>query len=323
MKILVTGGAGFIGSHLVDYYLKKGDEVWAIDDLSTGQRRNLPDHENLRFALADVSQYPHLDEAVAWSDRIIHAAATVGMLNVLAHPSQTFDNNLHTMDALFTAIKKQKKKIRLLFLSSSGVYWHSPLEHGVLSEKTPIIVHPEYYNQEPYSLSKIAGEVKTLCLGEEEQLFCTVARIFNTIGVRQSGKYGMVVPRMIKQAIKNEPLTVFGDGKQTRSFVNVHDTVKALAQLLETDGARGEIINVGHDREIAILELAELIKKSLNSKSEIIFIPYREAYGMDFIDVPHRRPSLEKMKKVIGFVPEWTLEESIIEIAASLEARKV
>ena len=319
MRILVTGGAGFIGSHIVEQYLRKGHEVWAIDDLATGQELNLPKDEKLRFGKGKLSEYPQLEEAVAWSERIFHAAATVGMKNVLQNPTYTFSNNLHAMDALFSAMKKHKNGTKLLFLSSSGVYWNSKTENGVFSEKTPLLVQPEHFKQEPYSLSKIAGEVMTLAFCDEHDIDCKVARIFNTVGVRQTGKYGMVVPRLVSQAFKNEPLTVFGDGKQTRSFINVHDTVEAITLLIENDAAKAEIVNVGNDREISILQLAQIVKEVLGSRSEIVFVPYKEAYGMDFIDVRNRRPCIDKLRKLTGFTPKWTIEETVAEVAASMQ----
>lgn len=320
MKILVTGGAGFIGSHIAEHYLQKGHEVWVFDNLDTGRLSNLPKMENLRITEAKLSQSTEFEEAVAWADLIFHAAATVGMRNVLERPVYTFMNNLYTIEALFEALKKNKKKQRVLFLSSSGVYWNSETEDGSFREETPLIVHSQNYKQEPYSLSKISGEVLMLTAGAELDIFVTVARIFNTVGVRQTGKYGMVVPRFVEWGMHNQPLTVYGDGKQTRSFINVHDTVEGLSRLIECDQARGEITNVGNNRETSILQFAQIVKEVLNSKSEIVLMPYKDAFGFDFVDVRNRRPCIDKLKKLTGFTPKWTIEETVAEVAAYLEA---
>lgn len=316
MKILVTGGAGFIGSHLCEYYLNLGHDVWAIDCLSTGKSSNLPKHSRLKFTEGRISRCAVLDEAIDWADCIFHAAATVGMRNVLEHPIETLTNNLHALESLFEVLADYRTK-RFLFLSSSGVYWNSKSDTA-LREDATLIVHPELYVQEPYSLSKMTGEVLTLNFGKKHSIFVTVARIFNTVGVRQTGQYGMVVPRFINWALKDEPIYVHGDGKQTRSFCNVHDTVEALSQLIECKHADRQIVNVGNDREISIYELAELVKKVLNSKSEIIFQPYKEAFGFDFVDVKNRKPCLEKLQSLTGFKAKWSLEETIAEIASTL-----
>ena len=320
MKVLVTGGAGFIGSHIVEHYLNKGDEVWVIDNLDTGILTNLPAIDRLRICEMDLANCDKLDEAVAWADLIFHAAATVGMHHVLKDPLYTLTNNLKCLEALYESLKKNKKQQRILYLSSSGVYWNTKSKDGLLHENTDLEVHPENYKQDPYTLSKLTGEVMTLNVGAELGLFVTVARVFNTVGVRQTGKYGMVLPRFIEWAIHDHPFMVYGDGQQTRSFCNVHDTVEALTKLIECDKARLEIVNVGNDREIAILDLAKLVKSVLKSKSEIIHVSYKDVFGFDFVDVRSRRPCIDKLKNLIDFHPKWTLEMTIEEIATHLKA---
>jgi UDP-glucose 4-epimerase len=313
--ILVTGGAGFIGSHVVQYHLKKGDSVWAIDNMGTGKGENLPAHPALRLDLADLCSFEHLQEAVNGAQRIYHLCATVGLFNVLAHPREALANNFKTLDCLLQAMVQSDKKKRLLVASSSGVYSHSsPGADGALHEESELRVPSGKFLYESYTLSKIANEVQALSCAHEQGIRCTIARIFNTIGPNQSSKYGMVVPRFIDQALKNEPLTVFGTGRQTRSFCSVHDVVTALDLLLKDSRTENQIFNVGNDRECTILELAEMIIRLTHSRSTISFIPYQKAYGVEFDDVMQRRPSLEKLMRFTGFRPQWSLEEALSEI---------
>lgn len=316
MKIFVTGGAGFIGSHIVEYYLQRGDEVWVVDNLTTGTLDNLPQHPNLRFEKSDISQYKELRKVVQGADVIFHAAASVGMRNVLANPFHTLSNNLATTEALLRVITSKQK---LIFLSSSGVYWNAKGES--FAEDMPLIVNTQDYQQEAYSISKIAGEILALTAAKQKGFSLIVARIFNTIGVRQSGKYGMVVPRFISQALENKPITVYGDGKQTRSFINVHDTVEALVKLAQCD-KKIDIVNVGNDRETSILELAQIVKEVTKSQSEFQLISYEEAFGFSFRDVENRRPAIEKLKELTGFSPKWALEQTIEEIVNAPSLQK-
>lgn len=308
MRVLVTGGAGFIGSHIVEHYSTNGHEVKAVDNLDTGLLENLP---------KGIECLPEaaLKESVEWAELIFHAAAVVGMRNVIEHPAYTMSNNLFSMQTLLNALSA---KHHLIYLSSSGVYWNSPLESdGTFHEETELIVRSQDYVQEAYSLSKLTCEVLALTAAKERGFRLTIPRIFNTVGVRQTGKYGMVVPRFVQQALYNEPLTIYGDGKQTRSFINVHDTVEALSLLVECPKANMEIVNVGNDREITIEELAQIVIEVTGSKSKIKYVPYKEVFGFDFRDARNRRPCIDKLKKLTGFSPVWTLEQTIAEIATA------
>ena len=326
LHVLVTGGAGFIGSHIARYHLDKGNQVWVIDNLDTGNIENIRSyltHSSLQFDQADLRTFPRLQEAVEWSDRIYHTAATLGMEKVIASPVYALSNNFHCCERILEAMDKSKKDIRFIITSSSGVYWHSLLgPDGTFHEDTMMVLPSGEFFQESYSISKITNEVLSLAYGYQKNLHCVIARIFNTIGIRQSGSYGMVVPRFTSQALKGEPITVYGDGLQTRSFCNVHDVVKALELLLENPKSKGEIFNVGNDRECTILELAQIIKNKAASKSEIRFVPYQEAYGIDFKDVARRRPNIEKLIRFTGFKPQLSLEQTIDEILEFAKSEK-
>jgi UDP-glucose 4-epimerase len=320
-KILVTGGAGFIGSHLVKHHLEKGCQVWAIDNLSSGQISNLQtvlSHKNFRFTEANICCWPELQEAVEWSDRIYHMAAIVGQYNVVAYPVETLSTNIISCEKILDAITKTSKKTRLLLPSSSGVYLHSPLPpDGSIVEEAMLMTPSGSFIQESYSISKIVNEVMGLCYVHEKKIHCTVVRIFNTVGVNQTGRYGMVIPRLIEQAIKKEPITIYGDGHQTRSFCNVRDTVIALELLLENPKSSGQIINFGSEEECSILDLAERILKKTKSASPLQYLSYQDAYGMDFIDVEKRRPNIDKFFALTGFKPKWSLDQTLDEIIAS------
>lgn len=319
--ILITGGAGFIGSHLAEYHLNKGDKVWAIDNLLSVSKENLAPlltHPAMRFDQADVRTFAQLQEAVQWSDRIYHMAAIVGMRNVLAHPVETMEVNIETLDAVLQAMRNTKRQTRLLVASSSAVYWNGELgPDGAFHEDVVLPIRSGEFLEESYSVSKIVNEVSALAYGHEYGLHCTVARLFNTVGVRQTGRYGMVVPTFVKQALEGGPITVFGTGDQIRSFCNVHDATVALDLLVSNPKSKGEIFNVGNDRACTILELAQMVKEKTNPSIEIRFLSYKEAYGMDFQDVLKRRPNIDKLYNLTGFRPKWTLEQTIDEILRS------
>ncbi|MCX6989682.1 MAG: NAD-dependent epimerase/dehydratase family protein [Chlamydiae bacterium] len=320
-NILVNGGAGFIGSHLVKYHLDKGSSVWAIDNLSSGSLSNIEpvlSHKNMRFTQGDLCSCPELQEAVEWSDRIYHMAAVVGQYNVVTYPVETLSTNITTCERVLALMAQTKKKTRLLLPSSSGVYLHSPIPQGGANIEEEMLSLPSgHFIQESYCLSKIVNEVMSLSYVHEKKIHCTIARLFNTIGVHQTGRYGMVVPRLIDQALKGEPLTIYGTGLQTRSFFNVHDTVVGLELLLENPESIGQIYNLGSEEECSILDLAHRILKKTNSSSKIQYVPYKEAYGIDFIDVEKRRPDLKKMRALTGFNASWTLDQTLDEIIAS------
>lgn len=314
-NILITGGAGFIGSNLAADQLAKGRQVRVVDNLVTGRMNNLePYLKNpaLHFEQADLGNWKNLEEAVEWADCIFHLAGSVGQRFVLNNPIYTITNNIQGCEAILKAMDKVNRKASLLIASTSELYVHSQENpDGTVSEGAIISVHSDNFLQETYPISKLVNEIMTLSFAYEKGLHCTIARIFNTIGVNQTGVYGMVVPTFIKQALSHQPLTVYGDGLQTRSFSDVRDTITALDLLLDTPASKGEIVNVGNDKECSIIDLANLVKRKTNSRSEIIYMSYKEAYGVPFTDVRRRQPNLQKLKRLTNFNQRWSLEDTI------------
>lgn len=312
MHILVTGGAGFIGSHMVELHLARGDKVHVIDDLSTGSIDNVTrfvGHPNYRFDEADVLTWPQLDRAAAWADRVYHFAAVVGVYRVLAEPTRVLAVNIAGCERLFRSVEHSGWKSQVVVASSSEVYGHNDEE--LLRESQDLTLSTRVGTRWNYSLSKIADEALALSYHKRFNVPVVVARFFNTIGLRQTGRYGMVIPRLVEQALRNEPITVFGSGEQTRSFCDARDTVVALDALAACADADGQVFNVGNDREISIKQLAELVRERAESRSEIRYVSYKEAYGEDFEDIRRRRPCLQKLRSLTGFVHRYTLEHTI------------
>ena len=312
MNILITGGAGFIGSNLAGYHIELGDSVWVVDDLSSGTLDNiseLTEIDTFRFSHADILDWPGLNEAVAWADRIYHMAAIVGVKKVLADPRSVLAANITGTEILFQAIAAVNPKAQVLLASTSEVYGFNP--NVCFSESDDIVFKASKSLRWCYAITKLADEYLAGAYGRNPGLNIVIVRLFNTIGPHQTEKYGWVVPSFIQQALQNEAITVFGDGNQTRSFCDVRDTVYALDLLASTPAANGEIINVGNDHEISILDLARLIKERARSQSDIEFIPYLKAYGVEFEDIFHRRPIVSKLKNLTGFQPGRALTETI------------
>lgn len=313
MHILVTGGAGFIGSNIAEYHLERGDKVHVVDNLSTGSEANVAafrDKPNFRFDRADIVTWSGLDTAVAWADRIYHMAAVVGVYRVLSEPVGTMATNIAGTERLLRSVNRDSWSPQVILASSSEVY--GPHNEAQLSEDDSLIIQSGAPLRWNYAISKLADEGFGLAYAREHNLPVIIARFFNTVGPRQTGRYGMVVPRFVQKAVANEPITVFGDGEQSRSFCDVRDTVVALDRLASMpDLPTGEIVNVGSDREISINELARLVIECAGSSSTIEHIPYREAYGAEFEDIRHRRPSLAKLRRLTGFEHAWTLEKTL------------
>lgn len=312
MHVLITGGAGFIGSHLVDLHLGCGDQVHVVDDLSTGVRSNLAAHEDnpeFRFDEADVLTWDRLDRAVGWADRIYHLAAVVGVYRVIAEPTKVLATNIAGTERLLRAAHNGGWQPQVVIASSSEVYGHN--DEQVLREDQDLVVSTRAGTRWGYSVSKIADEALGLSYAQRFGIPTVIARFFNTIGPRQVGRYGMVVPRFVAQAVRNEPITVFGGGAQTRSFCDARDTVVAL-DALATHAQRDTLVaNVGNDREISICDLARLVIARARSRSAIIDVPLKEAYGEDFEDIRRRRPDLTRLRRLTGFRHRFTLEQTI------------
>lgn len=313
MHILVTGGAGFIGSHITEYHLARGDKVHVVDNLSTGSLANIAgfqDTGRFHFDEADIVTWDGLDKSVAWADRIYHMAAVVGVYRVLREPVNTMATNIAGTDRLLRAVDLSSWSPQVILASSSEVY--GPHTEATLSEDDSLVIQSGAPLRWNYAISKLADEGFGLAYAREHNLAVLIARFFNTVGPRQTGRYGMVVPRFVQRAVAGEPITVFGDGEQTRAFCDVRDTVAILDRLASMpDLPNGEIVNVGSEREISINDLARLVIECAGSRSAIEHIPYGEAYGAEFEDIRHRRPSLAKLRQLTGYEHRWSLEDTL------------
>lgn len=316
-RVLVSGGAGFIGSHLVELLLNRGDEVTVVDNLSTGRRANLPaKHERLRFVEADLGHALGAFGKGECFEEIYHLAAAVGVKLVIDDPIRSIDVNVEeTSELLRFSVTHGPSggRSRVLIASSSEVYGKSA--HSPFSEEDDVVYGPTSVSRWSYACAKAIDEYLSLAYSRKKNLGVTVARFFNTVGPRQIGEYGMVVPRFVGWALQGKPLEVYGDGSQSRCFCDVRDVAGILPAMLGTDATRGSVYNVGSDRPISIRGLAELVIRTLRSSSEIRAVPYAEAYPAGFEDLQQRRPSLEKIKGVVGFSPRIELEQTVRDVA--------
>jgi UDP-glucose 4-epimerase len=322
MKVLITGGAGFIGSHLAEAYLEKGDEVYIVDDLTTGSMENIEflqkdDRFSKRFFvhLDSILNHETMLELIGICDVVFHLAAAVGVRYILDNPLESIKINIQGTEKVLELCAKFKKKV--LIASSSEVYGKHT--HAPLVETDNIVYGPSSKSRWSYAASKLMDEFTALAYYRTKGLEVTIARLFNTIGLRQTGAYGMVVPRFIAQALKNEPLTVYGDGLQTRTFTGVKDVVQAFMRLVKKTEAFGQVFNVGGTEEITILELAKKIISLTGSSSEIALIPYEEAYEENFEDMQRRVPGIDKVQQLIGFKPNGNLDGILNEIIAFMK----
>jgi UDP-glucose 4-epimerase len=316
-NILVTGGAGFIGSHLADRLLAQGHSVTVIDDLSTGRLSNLTDVESnpkLSVIQSKISECRDLAGIVGKTNAIYHLAAAVGVELVMTSGLRTIETNLRETQCILDAASASRTPI--LIASTSEVYGKS--EKTAFSEEDDLLIGPPHLSRWSYACSKLMDEFLALAHAREYATPVVITRLFNTVGPRQTGQYGMVLPRFIQAARSGRPLQVFGDGRQTRCFCYVHDTVEALIRLQDCAEARGEIFNVGSSHEISITHLAETVIEILRSPSSIEYIPYDKAYAPGFQDMLRRRPVVEKLKRYISFQPGTPLAE-IIALTAGLK----
>lgn len=313
MRILVTGGAGFIGSHIAEHHFKKGDTVHVVDNLSTGTPDNLTGllgHKNFSLDQEDILTWNRLENIVVQCDRIYHMAAVVGMFTVLREPIRTLATNIAGAERLLRVVLDAKTKPQIIMASSSEVYGPKSCTEGH-KESDQLVIESSAKLRWNYAISKLADEAFGLTYHREHNLPVLLVRLFNTVGPRQRGNYGMVLPRFIQQAVSGQPITVFGDGTQTRCFINIYDTVRLLDALADKPKAYGQIFNIGNDQLISIMELAKLVKKLAKSKSEIQIISYQEAYGEEYEDIKCRKPSLAKLRRYIPVAFNMTLEETI------------
>jgi UDP-glucose 4-epimerase len=308
VKALVTGGAGFIGSHLCELLLSEGSEVWVLDDLSTGVNRNverLRDQPGFHLVVDSVLSPSIVSELVHKVDVVYHLAAAVGVRLIVEQPVHTLVTNVQGTETVLEYCTKFGK--RVLIASSSEVYGDHR-EERPLREDDRRVYGPVTERRWLYADSKAMDEFLALGFHQERDLDCVIARFFNTVGPRQQGQYGMVIPRFVERALAGEPLEVHGDGVQTRSFCHVSDTIRAVRALMGAGEISGEIFNVGSAERVRILELAERVLAVTGSKSELTFIPHDQVYGLGVEDVLHREPSIEKIRDAIGWQPERDLQ---------------
>ena len=307
MRVLITGGAGFIGSHLADEYLKRGDEVCVIDDLSTGRIENiqhLKGQPRFEYTIDTVHNRPLTAELVDRCDVVFHLAAAVGVKLIVESPVRTIETNVRGTEVVLSLANKKKKKV--LIASTSEVYGLST--DVPFREDGNLVMGATTKGRWSYACSKAIDEFLALAYWREKKLPTIVVRLFNTVGPRQTGQYGMVIPTFVKQALAGRPITVYGDGKQSRCFGYVGDVVEALTKLMDHNDAVGNVFNIGANEEISILQLAQRVKELTNSDSEIVFIPYDEAYEEGFEDMPRRIPDITKVGQLVGFQPKMTLD---------------
>lgn len=314
MKILITGGAGFIGSHLADRLVMNEHEVFAIDDLSTGSMKNVVQHQkNNKFHLIvdTILNESLMDELVAKCDQVYHLAAAVGVKLIMNRPVETLETNVKGTEMALATVNKYKKKV--LIASTSEVY--GKIMNGdnphPLSEDADRLMGATTKRRWAYACSKAFDEFLALAYHEEKKLPVIITRLFNTVGPRQTGQYGMVLPNFVQKALIGKPIIIYGDGSQSRSFTHVADVVKAMIKLMDEPEAEGQVINIGNQEEITILELAQMVKEMTASSSDIEYITYDRAYGPGFEDMQRRSPDTTKLKNLIGFEPKNDLQSIV------------
>jgi UDP-glucose 4-epimerase len=326
LRVLITGGAGFIGSHLAENCLKKGHEVYIIDDLSTGNLENLrplqtnPEYQGKLYFIQDsILNSNVMLELVGICDVVYHMAAAVGVEYIIANPLSSIVTNVRGTETVLELCSKFKK--RILLASTSEVYGKH--DHAPLVETDDCVYGPSERCRWSYAAGKLMDEFTGLAYYRTKGLPVLITRLFNTVGPRQTGRYGMVIPRLVRQALLEEPITVYGDGEQTRTFTHVKEVVHALTLLMESPDAVGEVVNIGGVEEVSILQLAKRIIQLTNSGSEIKIVPYDKAYPKDFEDMRRRVPSTDKLRKIVGFAPSMKLDEILIDVIKAWKEPKM
>jgi len=312
-RYLITGGAGFIGSHLAERLLERGQKVTVIDDLSTGRFENiehLVEKPNFQFVIDTINNDIVLDRLASECDIIFHLAAAVGVKLIVENPVHTIETNVNGTEAVLKAALRYRAKVMLA--STSEVYGKG--NSIPFKEEDDVLLGPTINRRWAYAGSKMIDEFLALAYYHEKELPVVIFRLFNTIGPRQTGQYGMVVPNFVKQALDGGPITVHGDGQQRRSFTWVGDVIEAITLLSESDSAVGQVFNIGHSEEISIYQLAELVKELTQSEAEIKLIPYEQAYGGGFEDMRRRLPDISKIQSLIGYNPSLVLKEILEKI---------
>ena len=315
MRFLITGGAGFIGSHLAERHLQNGDEVYIIDDLSTGSMENIAhikNHPGFHYALDSVTNQQLVAELVDLCDATYHLAAAVGVKLIVESPVRTIETNIRGTEIVLAHAAKKRK--RVLITSTSEVY--GKRETIPFREDDDLVMGATNKGRWSYACSKAIDECLAIAYWKEKKVPTVIARLFNTVGPRQTGQYGMVVPNFARQALEGKEITVYGDGSQSRCFTHVSDVVGALMKLMETTEATGEVYNIGGDQEVTILQLAERIKALTESSSKITFLAYDQAYEAGFEDMQRRVPDTTKLRNLIGYQPTFGLDEILKDVIA-------
>jgi UDP-glucose 4-epimerase len=313
MHALITGGAGFIGSHLAEALLARGDNVFVLDNLSTGAMENivhLKGRSGFEYFIDSIENEGLLAELIDRSDVVFHFAAAVGVKLIVEQPVRTIETNVHGTEIVLKHANKKKKLV--VIASTSEVYGKS--EDVPFRENSDLVLGPTTKHRWAYACSKAIDEFLALAYWKERQLPVIVVRFFNTVGPRQTGQYGMVIPNFVRQALAGEAITVFGDGTQQRSFTHVADVVHALLKLVKEPKAVGQVINIGNTGEISIQKLAERVRELSGSKSPIKLVPYEEAYESGFEDMPRRVPDLSKVTALIGYKPRFSLDDILTQV---------
>jgi UDP-glucose 4-epimerase len=320
MRVLITGGAGFIGSHLIDALLSRGDQVVVLDDLSTGRHDNIRDHlgnPNFEFIMGSILNEALVDDAVRRVDCVMHLAAAVGVELIVGRPLESLATNIRGSEIVLEKCHKYGRKV--LVTSTSEIYGKN--DSDLLSEDDDRILGSPLKTRWSYSEAKAIEEVLAYSYWREKGLPTVIVRLFNTVGPRQVGHYGMVVPRFVEQALKGAPLTVYGDGTQRRCFCHVADVVQALLGLLDSREAEGQVFNVGANEEISIAGLAERVIDQLGSDSTIVKVSYDDAYEEGFEDMPRRVPNTARVRELLGWVPQRDLTAIIGDVATEFQTR--
>jgi nucleoside-diphosphate-sugar epimerase len=320
MRVLITGGAGFVGSHLAEALLERGDEVFALDNLSTGSIENithLKPHPKFHYTIDSVTNEPVLAELIDRSDVVVHLAAAVGVKLIVEAPVHTIETNVHGTEVVLKHANKKKKLV--VIASTSEVYGKSG--SVPFREDADLVLGPSDKHRWAYACSKLIDEFLALAYWKERRLPVIIVRLFNTVGPRQTGQYGMVIPNFVQQALGGRPITVFGDGSQSRSFTYVGDVVRAVVALIDEPRAIGQVFNIGNGNEITIGDLAEKIKRLTGSQSEIVRIPYDKAYEAGFEDMPRRVPDISKVRTLVGYAPTVDLDEILTQVIEHFRQR--
>jgi UDP-glucose 4-epimerase len=313
MHFFITGGAGFIGSHLSELLLERGDSVSVLDDLSTGSIKNiehLKTHKNFRYHIDSVNNVPLTAEMIDRADVVYHLAAAVGVKLIVESPVRTIETNIRCTEIVLEHAAKKKKPV--FVASTSEVYGKSTALP--FTEDGDLVMGPTNKGRWSYACSKAIDEFLALAYYREKKLPTVVGRLFNTVGPRQTGQYGMVIPTFVRQGLSGQPITVYGDGKQSRCFGHVKDVVRALAGLMQKPEAYGEVYNLGNPEEISILDLAKKVREMTGNRSEIVMVPYDQAYEVGFEDMVRRIPSADKVGKLLGWKPEYKLEQILTDV---------